>query len=290
MNVNRIWLSLDENGQINDVDLTLYPYYQQCYYISLSQEFFGDGDSSSFYIRYLPIHSFLADDNSVTPTPIQSNMYVDFSSYVRKPFDFNNKTALFFGDSITYGVITTADGGQIANPVYGKQFCDKVSATFINKGSSGAILTKQQGYSNSIHSIIENSSEQADIVFIMGGINDWQTNINLTDFAQGVSDLCATVNSKYSSNIPIIWITPVNASRSFYDVDLDDIIKYRYILTKTVMANDTYKRFSIIQGSEMPFPLRTDDSNFISLMYGDGLHPSQIGHDIIAAHLMKLLA
>jgi hypothetical protein len=56
------------------------------------------------------------------------------------------------------------------------------------------------------------------------------------------------------------------------------------------MGNDTYKRFSIIQGSEMPFPLRTEDTSLIMLMYGDRLHPSQISHDIIAAHLMKLLA
>ena len=113
LSANYVYLNLEENHNITDIDLSIYPGYSECYYVSFSVvgDFTNHETNVKLIINYPSFLCCLAEDEiEIQP---DTSFYVNFDSYIRKPFTFNNKSAVFFGDSITYGVIYTQDGGLV---------------------------------------------------------------------------------------------------------------------------------------------------------------------------------
>lgn len=75
-----------------------------------------------------------------------------------------NKSALYFGDSITEG---TVNGGG-----YAKIISENNSMSYTNYGVSGTTLAKRAGYTNSVLEKIKGTGDVADYIIIAGGVND----------------------------------------------------------------------------------------------------------------------
>jgi hypothetical protein len=62
--------------------------------------------------------------------------------------------------------------------------------------------------------------------------------------------------------------------------------EYRNIISEEVIANDN-GNFSIIQGNSFNFPDATASAEYIAAMFGDKLHPTELGYR--TAYLTNLL-
>ena len=98
-----------------------------------------------------------------------------YNHCVNKPYSFSGKTAYFFGDSITEGF---TNGSTITQNNYVKNFSNKVSLNYTNYGKGGSLFTRGK---NEVQSIIDKIKgtdlSSADIIFIAGGVNDWQLGV-----------------------------------------------------------------------------------------------------------------
>ncbi len=137
---------------------------------------------------------------------------------------FNGKTASFFGDSLTEVNFQYTKGyHQWVKEIIGL-------ASYNNYGVSGYDYPRMLEKINSV-------SDNPDIVFLMGGINDynapfgeWGDKTNDTIYGR-LYLLCQAVKQKYSSKI-IIFITPPYQTK-YPHVDGITAFDYREAIIKT---------------------------------------------------------
>ena len=217
---------------------------------------------------------------------IYNSLYIPtYKSCVNKPFDFNGKTALFFGDSITQGFTS---GTTITPNGYPKLFSDKVGMNFTNYGVGGSCYSYDyNGVDSIVHKIEQtdlNILKSADYIFVAGGINDWQTGASLNQVSDSVGTLCQFFKENNITNV--IFITPINhGERTPNEAPKAPLQQFRNIITIKALESD----FSVVQGNEMPFPNEKDNQYFIDIMYGDKIHPTELGYRIYAKSLVTIL-
>lgn len=92
-----------------------------------------------------------------------------YGQIIEKPFNFSGKTAAFFGDDVTAGIMSVSETatGQCANN-WVKLFCDKVSMTADNQAAAGSSFMDTES-SDSILNRVLNYTGTADYIFISGG-------------------------------------------------------------------------------------------------------------------------
>lgn len=234
--------------------------------------FFNDNETTQFLLKK---EALFKDEKSI----------IKYNDCVSKPFDFQNKKALFFGDSITRGFTsgtTTTENG------YPKLFSEKVGMTYTNYGVGGSCLGHEYNQVPSIISKIKsidiNELTSADYIFISGGINDWQTGTTKAQLDSALSELHDYILANNLSN-KIIMITPINEGGWPNATPVLTIQEIRNIITRFCMANN----YSVVQGWKFPFPSREDDITYINLMYGDKLHPTETGYKVYAKSLETVL-
>lgn len=205
---------------------------------------------------------------------------------LNKPYEFNGKKALFFGDSITYGFVK-ATGAQATNGGYPKIFSEKVGLNFTNNGASGSTLgAKYEGYPYIFEKIQSRVSHYAttDYIFIAGGINDWQLGIDLDTFRAGVEAICAYLKENYTKEV--IFITPINHSgRAPTNTPVGEVQDYRDIITEVALMNG----YSVVQGNLFNFPTAHNTEAYQVSMFGDDLHPTELGYEMYAKSLLTAL-
>ena len=234
--------------------------------------FFKDNKTTQFLLKK---EALIKDEKSI----------IKYDDCVSKPFDFQNKKALFFGDSITKGFTSTTTTTENGYP---KLFSEKVGMTYTNYGVGGSCLGHEYNQVPSIISKIKsidiNELTSADYIFISGGINDWQTGTTETELNTALSELHDYILANNLSN-KIIMITPINEGGWNEGAPVLTIQEIRNIITRFCMANN----YSVVQGWKFPFPSREDDINYINLMYGDKLHPTETGYKVYAKSLETVL-
>lgn len=219
------------------------------------------------------------DKDEIVNTVSESLLF----NLVRKPFDFTGKNAVFCGDSITRGYTS---GSTITENGYPKLFSDAVGMTFENKGVGGATMGVVTGYSSILTQVQAVNTGTANFVFIAGGINDWQTGQTLSDFATAVNNICDYINTDYPNDLPVIWITPINQGGWEITHQINptaELKEFRRVLTESVLKKDIYGRFSVVQGEWFNFPTKNGDFTFITAMFGDRLHPTELGYKVLYA-------
>ena len=203
-----------------------------------------------------------------------------YNSLVRKPFTFNGKTCVFTGDSITYGF--TSGSSNVHNiGDYPTLFCNKVGATKTNLAVGGALFCSGYNTVKTIPEQVSEANKECDFLFIAGGINDWQSGQTLSDLKTVLDNLCTYINENFSQSTQVIWITPINQAgwETTHNISPTATVQeFRNLITRTVLKNDTYSRFSVVQGNEFNFPDKNDDKSYIATMFGDLLHPSELGY------------
>ena len=203
-----------------------------------------------------------------------------YKHLVRKPLTFNAKTCTFTGDSITYGF--TSGSSNVHNTGdYPTLFCNKVGATKTNLAAGGALFCSGYNTVKTIPEQVSEANKECDFLFIAGGINDWQSGQTLSDLETVLDNLCTYINETFSQSTQVIWITPINQAgwETTHNISPTATVQeFRNLITRTVLKNDIYSRFSIVQGNEFNFPDKNDDKSYITAMFGDLLHPSELGY------------
>ena len=232
--------------------------------------FFGGGDyTSAFTIEYYSFNIEYYLFNSF-----------NYRSCIDKPFDFNNSNIGFFGDSITKG---HTSGTVITPNGFPKLFSDRVGATFVNEGVAGSTIAFVSGYGCISNKVMNSDLSSYDYIFIAGGINDWQLGVSITDFKSKLSELCVWLNSNYTGKV--IFIAPINClnTGNWGTNAINSIDVYRNIIAEYCI---TYG-FSFVNGGEFNFSSIKND--FSNTLYGDGLHPSELGYQLYTKSLLTLL-
>lgn len=216
--------------------------------------------------------------NEIVDIINENNNYNDCLS---KPYSFNQSKVQFFGDSIIYGYINT---NTRANPTIPDSFAAKTNATVINSGVSGSTFTALDGYTNILTTIQNRLDSTADYIIIAGGVNDWQLGVGEAELKTAVNNVCTYLSSNYTG--VVIFVTPINnggwSTISEPSQSLDSV---RKIITEVAISNG----YDVLQGYKIPFPTKYDNAEYISLMYADKLHPSQLGYDTYSKALISAL-
>lgn len=199
---------------------------------------------------------------------------------VNKPYAFSGKTALFFGDSITYGWT----GSERAGYGYPGIFSEKVGLRFANYGKNGSLLGGASGSLGQIPAAIKSKQLTSDFIFIAGGVNDWQMGIDVTIFRNGVANLCDYLEANYSGEV--IFITPIDhAGWKPKTTPVAELQVYRDIITEIALNHG----YSVVQGNLFGFPTEDSSAEEIAAMFGDKLHPTELGYQRYADYLVKVL-
>lgn len=216
--------------------------------------------------------------DSVTLTLFDSktaNHYDPYDHVIRSRLDFKNKTGIFCGDSITYGM--TSSYTQTSE-TYPKLFSNAVQMNYTNVSVSGATITPEVLDIKSVTEQVEEIVTPPDFLFIAGGINDWQIGVEMETFKTAVTNLITYINTNMP-NTTVIWILPIaeagwslNAYHPLYDPQ-----EYRNALYQQIMKGYTFRHY-IIDGMKFGFPNEYSDPSYIEAMLPDKLHPSEQGY------------
>lgn len=205
-----------------------------------------------------------------------------YHSCVEKPLSLSGKKLQFFGDSITWGYINPTTR---ANPTYPDAVGTAFSATVINSGRSAATLSEVSGYPSIYTEIQNNLDTTADVLFIAGGINDWQLGVNAATLSTAMDNIITYLGANYTGKV--IFITPINhGGRTPMVTPTQTLDSVRKIITEKALVAG----YSVIQGWEFPFPTENNNISYINAMYADKIHPTQTGYNIYAKSLETILA
>lgn len=218
--------------------------------------------------------------------------YFNYQTMVRKPFNFLNTHVLYTGDSITKGSQDPLD------PYYSwPQIFSNLPATNhirVNLATNGARLTDgdivTQLTNGRNYEIANNIT--FDYIFIAAGINDFNADKTLAQVRTAIVNICNYLNSNFAGR-PIIFITPLSAPTvPWYNNCNLTLDVYRQAITETIIENDTYGAFSIIQGNDFNFPDALDPTgtSYTNSIFYDGLHPNKKGfRDVFVPEILRAL-
>jgi len=201
-----------------------------------------------------------------------------------KPFDFQEKSAVFFGDDIIYGTTSSSSLTGYTDNNWVNLFCTKFSITKSNMGSSGqqidATISAVQSYT---------SETPPDFVFVGIGQSDWLASRAVgangdgssTTFYGLLSSLCNVIHSKWA-NAEVIFVTPINQSiiSQNTSANLND---YRNAIFEVCAAY----QFNIVDGIQLGFP--TSTGAFRSQMIPNGKYPSELGYSMMYRTMCGIL-
>lgn len=230
--------------------------------------------------KYIRLCGFQSVESNYLYT-VAKKENTNWSNVVNKPYSFTGKIAFFFGDSITKGFI---NGSEITESGYPKLFSDSVGMNYTNYGVGGATLSRVSGYGCIYDQISGATLSNADIIFVAGGVNDWQLGVELSNFRTAIINLCNLIKSNFNGEV--IFITPIeNGGWNPLNTPVADIDDYRNIISEVALTNG----FSLINGKTLDFPTKNGNALMISQLFGDKLHPTEKGYEHYAKGLRSIL-
>ena len=229
--------------------------------------------------------------NSVDSTPSPVVTSGEYSHSLGKPFNFNGKSSVWFGDSITYGMSSP----DVNNPAlhytengYVKLFSDSVGMTNVNRAISGTTLADTVDTNSILNRVLAYKTPK-DFVFVAGGTNDHSLNKPLGALGDTTGDtvygalhvICQHFKTNYA-NSQVIFITPLEKTRD-YPNQVAPLDSYRKAVYEMAVING----YSVVDGRKIGFP--SIKGVFADLLISDGVHPSELGHEHYANTLQGIL-
>lgn len=223
--------------------------------------------------------------NQATVTYGETAKFAD-KTEVEKKADrllFAGKKVYFFGDSIVAGYTS----GTTTTPnSFPKIFADAVGAVLSNYGVASSSFCGGYPFNQTVITIpakIQATDlSDADYIFIAGGVNDCQIGATETDFNAAISSLMTWLKSNVS--VPVVFILPTNFSRTFAS-QIHPLELYRQYLSVYAEANG----YKVIHTDGYGFPegASATATELAQLLYGDGLHPTEFGHQVYGMALAQ---
>lgn len=213
---------------------------------------------------------------------------------IKKPIVFSGKKLVAFGDSITYGVCSPNLGNAGENK-YISLFCSAAGCTLDNRAVSGQCIVPGQNGNGSIYNRVTTFTGTADIIWIAGGVNDWQTQSPIGTLADADSStlygalngMCAYLKANYPNAI-VIFVTPIpTTSTTTFDVEHPDNLNlYRKAIQEVAAVNG----YNVINGDGLGLAVGMTDYGNAMFDSSDRVHPTLAGHRLYANSLCgKLL-
>ena len=228
---------------------------------------------------------------------VEEKLEVIVSSYnladsIRKPIVFNGKKLVAFGDSITAGVCSP-NLGDAGDNKYINVFCSLSGATLVtNYAVGGSCITDADNVNNSIYDNVLSYTGDADIIWIAGGTNDWNTGKAIGTFEStepktfygALRNICEHLK-KNTPNAVVIFVTPIpytnkNTYKSILPLDV-----YRSAIYEVA----TLYGFNVVDGKNLGMPYSSGNWNNKMCDDNDGCHPTIEGHKLYARNLLGKL-
>lgn len=194
-----------------------------------------------------------------------------------EPVDFSNLSYVAFGDSITYGADLII-GGRIETPYpTGVKNALGLSQSE-NKGVSGSTLTQNTLNLTCMTDIITSYSGDADIISVLGGVNDYNRSLPLGTMSDRtpttIYGALHTSMSYLTENYPDAFIFYMTPYKEYYHNVLWSVKNSAgYNLEDVACAVKEVAFFY-----DIPVLDLFEKGNFESVMYDDdcdGVHPNQ---------------
>ena len=236
-------------------------------------------------------------NHDIRISEIESNTSVlryKYGDSIKKPFDFDGKTAISFGDSITAGVANEGSGNiSVGTNSYINTFSRYVGLSLTNRAVSGSTITYANNETlESIYTRIMAMTETPDVIIISGGTNDYNTGKELgnfgdtdsTNFYGALYQICEKLKT-YNSNATVIFITPINITKDFNGHDRNLLNNYRNAIYEVA----TSYGFNVVNGVDLVPVTKQTGWDDTMINHVDGCHPTVKGHQLYARNLaMKL--
>lgn len=218
---------------------------------------------------------------------------------LEKPFTFEEKTLVGFGDSITAGVYNEGSGNQTTyTDSYIILFANKFNMTLINRPTGGACITSGITEVTPICDKIDEytfANTSDEIIFIAGGTNDFNSGAPLgqlgdtqtTTFYGALDHICQKLTTDAPNSI-VFFITPINLNKeesSFVNA-INPLNKYRNAIWEVA----TKYGFNVVDGSTIGFAEKVNTPwGNLMISPNDGTHPTLKGHKLYFKGLCKKL-
>ena len=201
--------------------------------------------------------------------------------------DFAGLKANFLGDSITFGYNSTY--------VYHEEVKKRLSLAEVrNYGVSGTTMAvgAVSSLGESFVGRYLNMDNDADIVFVLGGTNDYNSSVPLgtidstdnTEFYGALHILCKGLRVKYKGKI-IIFATPPKR----YTWDEVSKPKIAPLQSYCTAIKEVCSKFGIPVVDLNSISNIYADADISSPYLSDGLHPNEEGHKIMGRIISKFI-
>jgi lysophospholipase L1-like esterase len=308
------------NKSVSLSDGTLYDntgYYASGYMpVTVGLKYVASGNQTKYYAWYNASKVFISSGSDLTnmvapanaafiritigPTDYstyqfeQGNTQTQYMAYGTKVSKvgqsttrFTNKKGNFLGDSITWGYSPVGDGSRLANP-YPSLVANTLGLSVMrNYGVSGTTIS-----GSSTQRFIDRYSSMdndADLIFVLGGTNDWASQIPIGTISDSTSDtfygglniLVGGLLDKYPTQT-IVLATPMHRQGDkTKTIDLND---YR----NAVLAIGAKYGIAVLDlyATSGFYPDNTTNYNAIC---PDGRHPNDAGHVKLANRVSGFL-
>lgn len=213
--------------------------------------------------------------------------------------NIKGRKIVFLGDSITEGV-----GASNIENVYWNVLSKKTGAKVKGYGISGTRIAEQIDKSDpntdNSHFVmrVAEMDDDADIIVIFGGTNDYGhgdapfgkiTDRTDNTFYGAMHNLCRTIIKKYPASL-IVVMTPTHR------IDEERLINERGIRNVATLSEYVEAQRKVAEYYSIPLldlysisGLNPEIPELKRLYMNDGLHPNDLGHELIANRLIGFL-
>jgi len=218
--------------------------------------------------------------------------------------NFKDKVIAFEGDSITEGTGFTTE--QKETNIYPAIIANTLNMTLLNYavgGSAIAVRESDPTFKTPIVSRYNSMSNDADIVIIAGGSNDWAYTVTpfgtmadrtVYTFYGALHVLCQGLLNKYIGK-SIIFLTPIMRRIDILDTDDSRVNSEGKTLkdyANVIIEVCNYYSIPVInmysESTIMPFIDTQRDALFLETN-GSAVHPNLVGHTVLARRVIAAL-
>lgn len=197
----------------------------------------------------------------------------------------------FLGDSITEGM-----GASVYENCYVSQFAAKTGAVCRNYGISGTRIARKKvpsekpRYDLDFPSRVPEMEEDADLIVVFGGTNDFghgdaplgvPSDRTVWSFYGALHVLYDSLLDRFP-NAKIVLLTPMGRK----DEERDELRLLPFVEAVREVAGEY--RFPVLD-MYTKYPVDVHDAAVRKKYLPDGLHPSDLGHELLADTLIKFL-
>ena len=248
-----------------------------------------DSSTPQYCRTEIPINQKVSDLEKI----INPKTKYRYGDSLFKPFKFNGKTAIAFGDSITAGVANDGNGNISAGAdSYINKFATRAGLTLTNRAVSASTITYANNETyESVYTKVLAMTETPDFIIISGGTNDYNQGKELgsfgstdkTNFYGALYQICEKLKTNTAT---VIFITPINVTKDFNGHDRALLNNYRNAIYEVA----TSYGFNVVNGADLVPVTKQTGYDDTMINHVDGCHPTIKGHGLYARNLCgKLL-